>query len=425
MTTPDQPAPDDEPRYGRRAPVPAAPPADAPASGWGQPQQGVPGYGTPVPPVAPPPGTTPPGAPQHGAPQYGAPQYGVPQYGAPQYGAPQYGAPQYGAPQYGAPLGPGSAWAPAAAKPGIVPLRPLGLGEIFDGAFGAIRHNPRVMLGLSTVVVAIATVVGVAVGWAFSGVLGDLLGGLPADAQLGGMESLIATTWGTSAGAGVTLALAMPVVNGLLTVSVGQSVVGRRISVGEVWRQVGPRVWFLVGFSLLQSLAIMVVLSLAALVVVLGFAASDGLGLLLLLASLVGSLVLAVWIGVRTGLVPPALALEGQPFWSTVARAWRLSRGSFWRLFGIYLLASVIVNVLASIVTTPISWIAGLVGSASGATLMLDSPAIVVGSALTTIVSGVITSIFLAGVVALLYIDVRMRREGLDVELAAAASTEP
>ena len=36
-----------------------------------------------------------------------------------------------------------------APKPGIVPLRPLGVGEILDGAFTSMRRYPKATLGLS------------------------------------------------------------------------------------------------------------------------------------------------------------------------------------------------------------------------------------------------------------------------------------
>ena len=41
-------------------------------------------------------------------------------------------------------------------RPGIIPLRPLGLGDILDGAIKLIRFNPKAVLGLS----AIAAVLG-------------------------------------------------------------------------------------------------------------------------------------------------------------------------------------------------------------------------------------------------------------------------
>ena len=44
-------------------------------------------------------------------------------------------------------------------KPGIVPLRPLGLGDLYDGAFTAIRRNPKPMVGLAALVSTAALVV--------------------------------------------------------------------------------------------------------------------------------------------------------------------------------------------------------------------------------------------------------------------------
>ena len=66
--------------------------------------------------------------------------------------------PGYGpAPVYGPRPGYGAGARP---RPGIVPLRPLGLGEILDGAFQAIRTNPRTMLGVSALVMIVVTALG-------------------------------------------------------------------------------------------------------------------------------------------------------------------------------------------------------------------------------------------------------------------------
>ncbi|WP_415803559.1 glycerophosphoryl diester phosphodiesterase membrane domain-containing protein [Isoptericola cucumis] len=127
----------------------------------------------------------------------------------------------------------------------------------------------------------------------------------------------------------------------------------------------------------------------------------------------------AVWFGVRLGLVAPALALEGRGLGTTLARAWRLTRGSFWRLFGIYLLASIIVNVASSIITYPIQLGSGFLSTSGTGAATLGT---VLTLVLATVISTAITTIFLSSVVAILYIDVRMRREGLDVQLATAAA---
>ena len=47
----------------------------------------------------------------------------------------------------------------AAPKPGVIPLRPLGVSEILDGAFASIRRNPKAILGLAAVVMTISAVI--------------------------------------------------------------------------------------------------------------------------------------------------------------------------------------------------------------------------------------------------------------------------
>jgi len=40
-------------------------------------------------------------------------------------------------------------------KPGIIPLRPLGVGELLDGAISCIRRNPAITLLIGAAVVAV------------------------------------------------------------------------------------------------------------------------------------------------------------------------------------------------------------------------------------------------------------------------------
>ncbi len=45
--------------------------------------------------------------------------------------------------------------------------------------------------------------------------------------------------------------------------------------------------------------------------------------------------------------------LEERPFWPTIKRSWLLTRRSFWRLLGIYLLTSIMVGIAAEIIVYP------------------------------------------------------------------------
>jgi hypothetical protein len=144
--------------------------------GWESPS------GSPGEPAEPPrPPLTPDWAPEQPAPQgWGSPGYGqrpsAPPPPPPPPGAGQQqgwghaptpgGAPQYG---WGPPLQ--AAWQPP--KPGVIPLRPLGVGEILDGAISTIRANPRLMLGLSALVAVVTQVITVPISWVLLHNAGD------------------------------------------------------------------------------------------------------------------------------------------------------------------------------------------------------------------------------------------------------------
>ena len=53
---------------------------------------------------------------------------------------------------------------PVAHKPGAIPLRPLVLSDIFDGAFRIIRYNPRATIGAAVLVSAVAMIVPIVAG---------------------------------------------------------------------------------------------------------------------------------------------------------------------------------------------------------------------------------------------------------------------
>jgi len=415
------------PRYGQYAPAgwqaPGTPAAGGPpVNPWGDagahPGSARPGD-APVPPGQPP---VPPGYGQQ--PGYGRPGYPVAPGGPPAPGPGQ--PPAYGQQPPGTPYGWGATpYQPPAAQPGIIPLRPLSIWEVFDGAFRAIRHNPATMFGLTAVVVAVATAVGALVQWYLAGTFANAVNGVFTDGGTGlttADTELLGDTFGTSLASLATVpltALATTILTGLLILSVSRSVIGQRVAVRDVVRGQGKRIVWVIGFSLLLGVATTVVVAaLVALVVLIG-SASDSVGLTVLVGLLAVAAMIAggLWITVRTMLAPAALMLEGGGFWASVSRAWRLTRGSFWRLLGLYLLVSILVGIISQIVVVPVTLISQIVLNDP---LMTSGPAIAL-TAVGTAVATTVTTVFMAGVVALAYIDVRMRREGLDVELARAA----
>jgi len=262
------------------------------------------------------------------------------------------------------------------------------------------------MFGLTalvvTITVALQTVVQWYVGGLLTGPVQDLESLTPAAAQIFTLPALT---------------LATTVLTGLLTVAVSRSVLGQTVTIGEVWSNYRGRVGLVVLFTI--GLAIATTLVLGVFVAVVVLAATNGAQAAAIAIGLVGLVLVLVadfWLLVRTLLIPAAIMLEGAGLRSAIRRGWTLTRGSYWRLLGIYLLTSIIVGFVSGIITVPASLISTFVSHGD-----LTAFSSLVINAIANIIALTMTTVFTAAVIALLYIDVRMRREGLDVELARAA----
>ncbi|MEN0129032.1 MAG: glycerophosphoryl diester phosphodiesterase membrane domain-containing protein [Brevundimonas sp.] len=320
-----------------------------------------------------------------------------------------------GQPGWGAPAP--TAWRPPALQPGIIPLRPLGLGEILDGAFKAIRANPRVMFGLSALVVTIVVAIQSVLTWYVSGlILGELTDASTSVINAEDQKTLVDAA--SQVAAAPLTSLATTILTGWLIVSVSRSVLGQRVTPGEVLRN--KRIWPVLGFTVGLGLAIVLVVGIfAGILYVLAWQGAGAVAGLLGFVLGIPLLLLLIVVGVRTLLVAPAVMLEGKRLRPTIGRAWRLTAGSFWRLLGIYLLVSVITGLITQFIVTPAALLT---------TFVLDDPSterfasiVVVGIA--QVIALTLSTTYTAAVLALLYIDVRIRREGLDVELARAAES--
>ncbi|MGQ0464836.1 MAG: glycerophosphoryl diester phosphodiesterase membrane domain-containing protein [Sporichthyaceae bacterium] len=359
------------------------------------------------PPPPPPPGYPPPGYPP---PAYPPAQGWAPPPGAPlAWTPPPAGAP---APAWGPP-GP-----PPAARPGVIPLRPLGLGELLDGAVSTMRKHWRVQLGITAVVVLAVTVIQGVGTWMFARDSGMF------DENFFSTEPLTEETdaFGSGGaqlvqGVGIVFGLvAQLALAGLLTVVVGRAVLGRDVSTREVWAQVRPRAWQLVGLALLLLAATFGLVLFAVLFPVGLWAAGvpDVAALALGAVLVLLAIPVAVWLWVRFAVAAPAMVLERTGVRAALRRSARLVRRSWWRTFGILLLIQLMGQVISGMLAMPFMIAAFAMGFLvdGGATSFFVM--LMVGGA----VGSLVTYPFTAGVTALMYVDLRMRREGLDLALA-------
>jgi hypothetical protein len=209
---------------------------------------------------------------------------------------------------------------------------------------------------------------------------------------------------------------------GLLAVVVGQAVLGRDLSFGQAWRRAAPRLPRLLVTVLLVGLAVTAVWLVLVLLWLLAVAgAVPGVVLLALGLLSVAAVPVTVFLGVRLALAAPAVMLEsdgGRPIGPVraVSRSWALVRGGWWRTFGIVVLGGVIAGALNAVLSWPLQAVAGALPMQLGVALLLGLVGVVLGQAVSLPVSGL--------VLALVYVDRRIRTEALDVALARAAGAD-
>ncbi|OHV27613.1 hypothetical protein BBK14_19955 [Parafrankia soli] len=381
QTPPGTPGPEQPGSWGAPSPGPQHPPPGS----WDQPPPG-PGGGAPAPGEWPAPGgwqapgSDPAAAP---VPGQGAPPGYIPNSPNSGYGPGGYG-PHGGYGQQPGPARGYGAWGPngwggppIAPKPGVIPLRPLAVGEILDGTFATIRSNPGATLGLTlgatAVVETISTVAAIAA------------------EEMSNTAATVLTLllFGLNAALGIFL-------SGVLAVVVSEATLGGRITAGDAVRRVTPRL----GGLLMLTLAVTLLSALG------------------LVALIVGAVVVAVYLSLAT----PAYVLEAQSTGDALRRSWRLVKGSWWRTLGVLLLSAAVGGVLMLIFAIPTSVI--LMSSEQTFGSLVEGDLTMAGHIVNAIGSLLATTVatpVISGAVVLLYIDRRIRREGLDVTLTEAA----
>ncbi|MFI8438741.1 glycerophosphoryl diester phosphodiesterase membrane domain-containing protein [Streptomyces sp. NPDC079020] len=320
---------------------------------------------------------------------------------------------------------PGSAWGgpPAAAKPGVIPLRPLSVGEILDGAMATMRAHWRTVLGIS---LAVSVVTQTAVILIQRYLLPEPPSVDPnatgAEAIRQATESAQATLTASGPATLITM-IATLFITSVLTVVISRSVLGRPVTLSDAWSEARPQILRLLGLTLLLALMSAAIMAVGILP---GILLGSGAGAALSLLGFAAACAVVLWLMVRFTLAAPALMLERQSIPTALRRSAKLVRGAWWRTFGILALTYLIVLMLALVISIPFGVVA-LSADGNGLDELLNAdsagfgwPFLIVTGIGEVIVS-TLTYPFTAGVMALLYVDQRIRREALDLDLARAA----
>ncbi len=270
----------------------------------------------------------------------------------------------------------------AAGRPPM-PLRPMTIADLVDGGFSVIKARPRTIAVCAAVVV-----IPVELLVAYS--QRSLLGG----AALGDVlddPTLFSTTDGGSdlsylGALGETIAVAFVAV-AVMTIVAGRYA-GRDPSTGEVLGTMLRRAPAVLGAWVIVHLA-------------------EAIGLLALgigAAYAMGALIVTI----------PAMATEGIGPIAAVRRSWQLTATRRWPMVGVGVVSWFVVSILTSVLTLVPTTLALVIGTSDGWVLMAAGNTAV----------GLLTLPLTAAITCLAYLDLRVRLEGLDLEMDAVAAFE-
>jgi Membrane domain of glycerophosphoryl diester phosphodiesterase len=254
------------------------------------------------------------------------------------------------------------------------PLRPRTVGEILEAAFSLYAKYWMPLIQIVAIVVVPLTLLQYALAE-------SVTNNVTTDAA-GHVTSVNGGAAGGAAIAWIATLLIEQILIGAVAWAVASVLIGREPSVADSYRYGYRHIWSILLVGILFVLA------------VIG-------GLILLIIP-------GIIFAVRFSVSIPALVVEGKRGTEALGRSWNLVRGRSWSVFGAFIVVSFLTGVLTSVLTA-------LGGSNWFAVGILAA------------IARCITTPFTGLVLGLIYFDLRVRKEQLDVptlerELQAAAS---
>lgn len=256
-------------------------------------------------------------------------------------------------------------------------FRPMGVGGILDRAFRLYKLNfVRYVTIVAIVQVPIALIL-----FAATMVLGA---GVAVEARIAGIVMIFVAAFLSIVGRALC--------NGALIKSVSESYLGNEVSVGQAYRFVLPKLWTLIWAS-----------------IVVGFICALGY-----LLCVVPGVIFSLWLALTT----QAIIIENLKASEGMKRSKALAKGNLGKIF----LVGLVILLIALIV----GWLAGLLGVLVGRGLGMAQtvfgaprPAAMVIRQIFSVIGQVLAAPIGAAAFILLYYDLRIRKEGFDLEMLA------
>lgn len=294
-------------------------------------------------------------------------------------------------------------------------LRPLGLGDVLDGMFRLfLRHWRAYLLALGAVLVPVTLLTtwlqqDLVVGAGLLEILDDPLAAQEAAAA----DPLVDLVAGLGGQLAVSL-LVSPLIAGIATVLAVRGFLGEAVTASGALGTAGRRYLALVVANLLTVVAVGATALVIAVPFVLLVVATGAEGVVVIIAVLLGLPVaglatLAVYVLLLVAV--PAIIVERAGPLAALGRSAALVRRRFWAVLGTWLLVWLIAAVISNVFVWPFTLPATLFGGTTA----------LVATALGGIVGGLLAAPLVPNALTLVYYDLRVRTEALDLEAMATA----
>ncbi len=198
--------------------------------------------------------------------------------------------------------------------------------------------------------------------------------------------------------------------------AISRRYLGEPASLEQVYRSIGWSVIArLVAYTFLEIAAVLVLTLIIGGITVLLVQIAPALGALFAVVASIAAVVALVIAFIRFAFVPQVLVLERTRVFQAFRRSWTLVYGSTWRVLGYLLLLSLIVAITR-----------GILGGVAGAALTFTGgrEGAALGGAIGAI-AGILIEPIRAGGQTLLYYDLRIRKEGFDLERQVSTMESP
>jgi len=227
-----------------------------------------------------------------------------------------------------------------------------------------------------------------------------------------------------------------PLKTGATTLAIAEKYLQRDVTVRDAYSRVLPRFWTLLGgsvlYNLMWSFPVMVAYGVMVAVMVgvmaavggrgSGAAAAGVVGVLGGIAAMLAAVAVMAMLWSVFAMWPCAVVVEQRGAVDALGRSRQLAKGYFWHVFGVLILLQILANVVAAAFSVPFAMGAqiGAVGAASSGgapsttTVFLQDFAVVISHVINVLLSPILPI-----AVTLLYYDLRVRKEGFDLQMMA------